>query len=164
MIKPIILIGFPTCGKTTLGELISNKTNLKFIDLDKEFKNKYLLSPQKYIKKYGFFKYRNFEYLLLKNTIESNKYDIIATGGGIVEHKYSREILKSLNSVVYLCKNRENLKKDIFARFPNLYFETFNTLFERRSKYFNECARYKYHVGELNVMETVDDLINKLGL
>ena len=34
MEKSITLIGLPGCGKTTVGNLLSDKLNYKFIDMD----------------------------------------------------------------------------------------------------------------------------------
>lgn len=31
---PIVLCGFMGCGKTTVGKIISKRTNLEFIDMD----------------------------------------------------------------------------------------------------------------------------------
>ena len=32
----VFLVGMPSCGKSTLGKIVSEKTNLKMIDLDEE--------------------------------------------------------------------------------------------------------------------------------
>ena len=158
--KKIIFIGFPTSGKTTLGKSISLLLNLKFVDLDVVFQNIYILSPKTYIEKYGFTKYRKIEYKLLKKYIELD-YDIISTGVGIVENIKSRNILKNLTNVIYLIKDKELLRKDINIRFPNLYKESFDNLYERRKTYFELCSNFKYPVGKLSIKDTIYDFINK---
>ena len=163
MKKLIIFIGFPTSGKTTLGKSISLLLNLKFVDLDVVFQKIYILSPKIYIEKYGFPKYREIEYKLLKKYIEFD-YDIISTGGGIVENHNSRKILKNLNNVIYLIKDKELLRKDISKRFPNLYKESFDNLYERRKTYFELCSNFKYQIGHLSIKNTIYDISNKFDL
>lgn len=34
MMKPVFLIGYMGCGKTTLGEVLARQMGLRFIDLD----------------------------------------------------------------------------------------------------------------------------------
>ena len=34
MMKPVFLIGYMGCGKTTLGEVLARQMQLRFIDLD----------------------------------------------------------------------------------------------------------------------------------
>ena len=42
--KPIFLIGFMACGKTTLGKRIAKRLNYKFIDLDTYIEQKHQIS------------------------------------------------------------------------------------------------------------------------
>ena len=88
MKNPLILIGFPTVGKTTIGNKISKYHNLNFIDLDIQFEKLYGLSPKDYIYVFGFEEYRIKEFFLLQETLKL-PYEIIATGGGIVEYQQS---------------------------------------------------------------------------
>ena len=146
--KPIIITGLPSVGKTTLGNIISKKYKLRFIDLDIKFEEIYNYTPYKYILKYGFDCYRKKEYKILKETLNKN-YELISTGGGIVEFEESRKLLKKIkNQVIYLIKNKNKLEIDMIKRFPDIYKEDFNKLYLRRDKHFNYCSKYRLNVNK----------------
>ena len=154
MKNPLILIGFPTVGKSTIGHEISKQHNLNFIDLDIQFEKIYGLSPRDYIYVFGFDEYRIKEFFLLQETLEL-PYEIIATGGGIVEYQQSRNLLLGQENVIFLTKPREMLKRDILKRFPRLYKESFTELYDRRLPFLKLCGNYEFYVGNLSISETI---------
>ena len=162
MNNPLILIGFPTSGKSTIANKISEKYNLNFVDLDSRFEELYGFSPRDYIYMFGFEKYRKLEFFLLQETLEL-PYEIIATGGGVVEYQQSFNLLLGQKNVIFLTKPRELLKKDIFERFPNLYKESFSELYERRNPLFKKCCNFEFYVGDLTITETLSNFYTKFS-
>ena len=162
MKNPLILIGFPTSGKSTIANKISKKYNLNFIDLDIRFEELYGFSPRDYIYMFGFDKYRKLEFFLLQETLEL-PYEIIATGGGIVEYQQSFNLLLGQKNVIFLTKPREMLKTDILKRFPKLYKESFNELYERRNPLFQKCCNFEFYVGNLTITETLKNFYTKFS-
>ena len=159
MNRPIILIGFPTSGKTTLGKKVSDIYNLKFIDLDDYFTNLKGITPEKFILENGFSLYRDEEYIILKNILEKD-YDIISTGSGIIENENSRKLLIDQNNVVFLNKKYDLLEKCIYKRFPNLYNESFENLYQRRIYYYRLCADFILDTSKFNINESTKILVN----
>ena len=157
--KTNILIGFPTSGKTTLGSLLEKKYKMSFIDMDQKFFQIYKIMPKDYIILNGFNKYRFLEYILL-NTLLKKQYNIISTGGGIVEYQKSKNLLKNKKyNVIYLEKSYNILKKDVLNRFPCLYNEPFEILYSRRVIYYNECASFTINITDKTVENTVYEIL-----
>ena len=90
-------------------------------------------------------------------------YEIIATGGGIVEYQQSLNLLLGSKNVIFLTKPRELLKTDIFKRFPNLYKETFDDLYDRRLPLFKKSCNFEFYVGDLTLNETIKNFITKFS-
>lgn len=96
----IILIGMPSCGKSTLGVLLAKKLGYRFVDSDlliqeKEGKLLHEIIAEK--GKEGFIKIEN----EVNRTIKDEKA-VIATGGSVVYSDEAMAHLKTLGKVVYL--------------------------------------------------------------
>lgn len=138
-IAPLIFIGFMGTGKTTLGEYIASKLSLKYIDLDDYIVNQEQRSIPQIFTDIGETGFRNLEFQYLQQCIE--QYDIISTGGGIVEGQNSFDLLKSQANVIWLdCDLNivyERIKND--SNRPNANNKTF---FELKSLYSSRVSRY----------------------
>ena len=62
----IILIGLMGAGKTTIGKELSNKLNLRFIDMDDEIEKQSKMSIVDIFEKYGENRFREIESKLLE--------------------------------------------------------------------------------------------------
>ena len=96
----IILIGMPSCGKSTLGVLLAKRTGYKFIDCDlliQEREEKLLHEIISECGVEGFIRIEN----EVNSAISENKA-VIATGGSVIYGEEAMENLKSLGKVVYL--------------------------------------------------------------
>ena len=80
--KKVILIGYMAVGKTTIAKLISEKTGVKYVDLDNLIEEKTNLSISELFKQNGEIYFRKIEHEIFKEIIENNKNLIISTGGG----------------------------------------------------------------------------------
>ena len=79
----LILIGMPSCGKSTVGKLLSKMTGRRFVDTDAlipEFSGG--LTPAECITSLGVKKFRELETEAVKS-VASESGLIIATGGGV---------------------------------------------------------------------------------
>ena len=96
----IILIGMPGCGKTTIGKLLANKLDYKFIDSDQLIIEKTGKTPRQVVEENGreFFLNIQDEAVL---DIKQNNF-VLATGGGIVHSNLAINYLKSIGYVIYL--------------------------------------------------------------
>ena len=87
MTESIVLIGMPQCGKSTVGQLIADKTGYLFKDTDRMIEEAYFcrrmtaLSCQDIFKKEGPDYFRNIEKEVFAKAMEDD-HVVIATGGG----------------------------------------------------------------------------------
>lgn len=110
MFNNIILVGMPGSGKSSIGEILSEKLNLKFIDTDKVIEKDTQLSIQDIFKKYGetFFREKEREWILKNYNI---KKTVIATGGGMAAYFNNIEILKKIGITVFIDVDLKVIKK-----------------------------------------------------
>ena len=97
MEKSITLIGLPGCGKTTVGNLLSDKLKYEFVDMDFYIENKQQKSIIELFRN-GEDYFRNIETETCKVLGEKSK-TIISSGGGVIKKSINIEYLKK-NSIV----------------------------------------------------------------
>lgn len=77
----IIIYGFMTSGKTTVGKMVARKLKLSFYDTDIEFEKKY--GPiKKFVEEKGIRRFRKIEKKILLSVLKK-KNCVISAGGGI---------------------------------------------------------------------------------
>ena len=96
----IVLIGMPSCGKSTLGVLLAKRLGYRFIDSDliiqeREGKLLHEIISEKGVD--GFLEIEN-----EINASIDDKGAVIATGGSVIYGEKAMETLKSLGKIVYL--------------------------------------------------------------
>ncbi|TBX65765.1 shikimate kinase [Flavobacterium silvisoli] len=80
--QKIILIGYMGVGKTTVAQILAEKLNWEWVDLDKIIESKAQLSIPQIFEKYGEIYFRKLEHELFKEAVQSERQLIISTGGG----------------------------------------------------------------------------------
>ncbi len=103
----IVLIGFMGAGKTTIGKLLAEKTQLDHIDFDDLIVAEIGMTIQEYFDLHGEQAFREIETKVLVDTLE--RPQIISTGGGIVLKEQNRQLLKQMSRVVYLKTDADEL-------------------------------------------------------
>lgn len=160
----IVLIGFMGAGKTTVGELLSRKMNIPFIDLDKAIVELEHLSIPAIFEKFGEAYFRKLEHDVLKTYI--NKNIIIATGGGIIENPNNIEILKQNNLNIWVDANIDTVYNRIVGdnnrpNAQNKSFEEIKKLYNSRISRYNEIAYIKVY-NEHDVTLSVQEIHNQI--
>ncbi len=95
----IVLIGMPTCGKSTIAKKISKVLNRPYIDIDSYVEEKNNINIPEYIKEFGEDKFRDLETLAVKDLKDLRSY-IISTGGGVITRDINMRYLKE-NSIIF---------------------------------------------------------------
>lgn len=126
----IVLIGMPGCGKTTVGKILAEKMNFKFIDTDEEIVKKHG-AISNIFETEGEKIFRDYESQVISECAALQS-TVIATGGGAVLRKENIEILKQNGKVYFidrpldqicatsdrpLSSNREALEKRFNERY-----------------------------------------------
>ena len=164
--KNIILIGFMGSGKTTIGKIISDKKNMRFIDMDLEIEKMENKKINQIFSENGEKYFREKESSLLKQLC-SLKNSVISTGGGIIENEFNIEILKKQPYVIWLDANEDtienNVKNEIEKRpklkeDDNLKLSIKDLLNKRYDKY-KESANIRVNVNNKNVDQVVSDIL-----
>lgn len=115
----LILYGFKSCGKTTLGQSFSKWMDCAFYDTDHLVRSLYQLktgqciSVREIFKNEGKVYFRKLERQTL-SLLTHVKNSIIAVGGGFVLDPFNRQSLEQLGKLVYLKVKKKSYKKEYF--------------------------------------------------
>lgn len=134
----LILIGFKSAGKTTLGRLIASKLRRSFIDMDDLFEEPSRLLYQKL----GERAFRELETSYLKSLSSLQGY-VIATGGGTVCDPGNCLVLRQLGTIVHLNIPKEIIRQRIFSSELPAFLEGSNPNEKFESLYHNRLGIYK---------------------
>ena len=105
----IVLTGMPTCGKSTLGKMISEKYGYEFIDTDELIENKINDKISSFIKSNGEEKFRDIESEVIKE-ISTKNHSVISTGGGAILRNDNVTNLKHNGKIFFINRSLELLK------------------------------------------------------
>lgn len=95
----ILLVGMPSCGKSTIGALLAEKTGRELIDTDQKIVERTEKTIPELFEEGGEDYFRAFEHQVAEEVTKlSGK--IIATGGGIVTRPENLDLLRQ-NSIVF---------------------------------------------------------------
>lgn len=162
----IVLIGMPGVGKSTIGVILAKVLGYSFLDADlliQEQEGKLLREIIEENGTDGFIEVEN----RVNASIRADRA-IIATGGSVVYGKEAMEHLKEIGRVVYLKVSYAILEKrlaDIKGRGVVLKEgQTLETLFEERSKLYEQYADIEVSEEGLDVEQTVEKLVEALEL
>lgn len=97
----VILVGMPSCGKSSVGRAVAKLLNKEFVDLDTVIENRLNMQIPQVFEKYGEEYFRNIESEVTK---EYGKHGglVIATGGGTPMREENRDALAQNGFVVWL--------------------------------------------------------------
>ncbi len=99
--KPIILTGFMGCGKSTLGRLLAQKMQYRFLDSDAVIEQKAGMTVTELFEQRGEQAFRRLETRVLEELLQQTSL-VLATGGGIVLEKENRDLLLNKGLVIFL--------------------------------------------------------------
>lgn len=101
--KSIALLGLRGAGKSTVGELLAQKLGWSFVEVDRHIEQECGLSLPSLFELHGEEYYRSSEARILeKLTATGAKPTVFATGGGVVLHAQSWEILQARTTTIWL--------------------------------------------------------------
>ena len=107
----LILIGMPGCGKTTLGELLSQELGREVIDTDAMIAEKAGMTIPEIFAKFGESYFRALEHACV---CEAGKQSgkIIATGGGVVTREENYRPLHQNGKIFFIHRKTDELPTD----------------------------------------------------
>lgn len=99
--KPIFLIGYMGCGKSTLGRALSRATGMQFIDLDSYIENRFHATISELFADKGEDEFRRMERAMLVEVSEFSDV-IVACGGGTPCFFNNMDLMNERGTTVWL--------------------------------------------------------------
>lgn len=169
----VILVGYMGSGKSFIGNFLSKKTGIEFLDLDNMIEKKENASIEMIFKTKGELYFRKMEHRIFLELLSMDKNLIIATGGGTPCYYNNHELLIDKNvQSVYLKASIDTLynrlvleksKRPLLADKSEAETKEFiaKHLFDR-SFYYNH-ANYKVQIDDKSADEIVNEIITFLA-
>lgn len=151
VMKPVFLIGYMGCGKTTLGEVLARQMGVPFIDLDEYIERQQGMTIVEIFAREGEERFRQLETAALGEVAAMDGV-IIACGGGTPCHGNNMTLMNEMGVTVWLTTSPERITARLLLpeqrvkrpKFNDLPDEAFLPLvqreLERRSPYYNQAS------------------------
>lgn len=161
----IVLIGMPSCGKSTIGVVLAKAIGYRFVDSDLIIQERTGKLLSEIIEDEGIDTFNQIENDV-NASLEYTKA-VIATGGSVIYGNKAMEHLRSIGVVVYIELPLESLKErigDLNARGVSIKDgQTFDELFEERKPLYEKYADITIHAEGLSIREMVHKLKDELA-
>lgn len=148
--RPVFLIGYMGCGKTTLGEELARQMGLPFIDLDEYIERQQGQSIVSLFDTVGEARFREIEAAVLREVASMNDV-IVGCGGGTPCHGDNMSLMNDKGITVWLTTSPERItarllvpdQKSKRPKIVNLPNEAVLTLVQQelqaRAPFYNQC-------------------------
>jgi shikimate kinase len=160
--KNLILIGMMGSGKSTIGSLISKKLNVKFIDIDNVLEDATKMKISEIFEKKGENFFRNLEEKITLKALNSNSNVISLGGGGFINQKIRKEVLKNSFSFWLDCDTQTLLDRIINSKKRPIAFNLNNSelteLILKRKKIYSK-AKFKINCHKLKKTEIIKKIL-----
>jgi shikimate kinase len=167
-VPPIILIGPPGAGKTSVGKALAKKLSLNFLDSDKVVEEKSGKSIPEIFITDGEPAFREMERAAVIDLIE-NQDGVIALGGGsVMDLEVSKRLLPMAN-VVFLDVSISNAAPRVgFNRDRPLLLgnprQQWIALMEKRRSTYEALAKTRVSTDNKKPVEVVEEILKELAL
>ena len=159
----IVLIGFMGTGKSEVGQRISNRLSMKFVDTDTLIEKAEKMKIADIFSQKGENYFRDLETGVIKTLSEYDNF-VISTGGGMILRSQNVTMLKKLGSLILLwsdheaiferlkhSKDRPFIEGDIIEKFKKILVES--------TPFYNKAADFKIDTSELSINRVVEEII-----
>lgn len=153
----IVLVGPMGAGKTTLGKKVAKKLGLSFADTDSLVAKDHG-AIARIFEKHGEDHFRNLETNYLRSALE--RFDVVATGGGVVLKKENRELL-GLHKVIFLDTDQQSVigkinldKRPLLKKDPS----SWGRIYQERLELYRQVADHEVFTGSRAVRTLVKEL------
>ena len=161
----IILVGMPSCGKSTLGRILSKELHYDFVDTDEVIIRQNGCPLRDILDARGVDGFVEVEEAAVCS-VQAEK-TVIATGGSVVYSEKAMEHLKKLGKIVYLCLTFDEMDRrlgDLHARGVAIApGATLQDLYNERVPLYEKYADITVHIRNGNsVRQSLQNLLQQL--
>ena len=160
--KNLVFLGMMGSGKSSIGNLVSKKLNLPFVDIDSLIVENTGMSVSEIFKKKGEDYFRNQEEKITLKCLKKIKNVVSLGGGGFINIKIRKEILANHFSFWLSCDESILIKRIKGSKKRPLAFKStdkeIRTLIRKRSKIYSN-AQFKINCDKLTKSEIVKKII-----
>lgn len=154
----IVLIGMPSCGKSTIGLKLSKLLNKEFVDSDNEIEKRIGMRISSYLTKDNENEFRDIESKVISDLSIKNNL-VIATGGGVIKRFENIQKLRYNSQIIFIDRSLNLLKATKNRPLSNNFQDLLRLYQERYPKY---CEYADYRIKNDGVFEKTADKIYKL--
>lgn len=167
----IVLIGMSGSGKTTIGDALRKKLDLKLIDTDEEIKKYTSMEIEDIFKEKGEAYFRDLETKILEDN-KNIKNAVIATGGGIILRDENIDMLKLMGRRILLRGTSDTLVRNLknsqevrplLKDAKDLKLDIINMIETRKSNYLR-AADYVINIDDKSVESIVDEIVQFINI
>lgn len=163
----VILIGFMSSGKTTIGQKIAEKNKLPFYDLDRLIEETIDMTIPHYFSQHSEEEFRKLESQVLSTTIK-NRAGILSTGGGTISNPDNFKLLKNCEEqIIFLDISdqaiKERLENDLSRPLvKKLGIDGLIKLKHSRNQDYESLSDFKIMTDNFSINGTLNEIEQKL--
>ena len=160
--KNLVFLGMMGSGKSSIGNLVSKKLNLPFIDIDSLIVENTGMSVSEIFEKKGEDYFRNLEEKITFKWLKKIRNVVSLGGGGFINEKIRKEILSNHFSFWLNCNESTLIKRIKGSKKRPLVSKStdqeIRTIIKNRSKIYSN-AQFKINCDKLTKTEIVKKII-----
>lgn len=107
--KPLFLVGYMGCGKSTIGRKLARELQACFVDTDNRIEEREGATVFDIFHYEGEERFRAIEREVLEEVIASHEVAVVSTGGGLPAWGDNMERMNAVGRTVYLKRSAENI-------------------------------------------------------
>ena len=161
--KNLVFLGMMGSGKSSIGNLVSQKKNLPFIDIDNLIIKAAGMSISEIFEKKGEKYFRDLEEIITLKSLKKIRNVISLGGGGFINYKIRKEIITNHYSFWLNWDESTLLNRIKNSRKRPIAFQSteqeIKKMIKKRSKVYSN-AQFKINCNKLTKTEIVKKIIN----
>ena len=163
--KNLVLLGMMGVGKTTIGKILSRKSGLKLIDVDKLIEKKEQISISNIFQSKGEGYFRRLEEITTIEILKKNYKKIIALGGGAFINPKIRKTVFNKSISFWLDEKLEKIEKRVSKSVRRPLINNNNSqgfiikLFNERKKIYN-LANFRIKCDKMTKIQIAEKILN----
>lgn len=144
--RPIILCGYTSCGKTTIGHLLSQMLEIDFYDTDQILTSQHQKSISDIFSQGGEALFRQLEYGIVKQVCSLGP-SVVSTGGGMLASEQNARLLSRHGIIIYIQRPFEACYQSLSQQperplFKNHTKEELAATYEKRSGIYQKYSSF----------------------